>query len=339
MGTLRFLGACFAASSICFFALPAAGDTYQLILRGKVTMPDGSPPPKSVGIERVCSDTQGSAPGPVTDKKGEYLWRMEVDPMRTRTCRLRATLAGYVSTEIDISGLNSYSNTDLAPLVLSARGADPNTIQVLESEVPAKAQPAWKAAMKALDSSNMAEASRQMDLAVKAAPKFPQGWNALGIIYEKRQMPAEAKDAYQHAIDQDAKMLPAYLNLARLSVKSKDWDTASKASDVLIKADKRIFPEIYLHQAVAKYQLKDLPGAEAAAQEAIRMDPIYRMPRTEYVLGRILEAKGDTAGAREHMMKYLDLAPNAPDATQIRAQMDGLGKPDGPGGDIPLELP
>src|SRR5215471_12709329 len=148
MVSLRFLSACFAASSICFFALPVAGDTYQLILRGKVAMPDGSPPPKSVGIERVCSDTQGSAPGPVTDKKGEYLWRMEVDPMRTRTCRLRATLAGYASTEIDISALNSYSNTDLPPLMLSARGADPNTIQVLDSEIPSKAQPAWKAAMK-----------------------------------------------------------------------------------------------------------------------------------------------------------------------------------------------
>jgi len=134
-------------------------------------------------------------------------------------------------------------------------------------------------------------------------------------------------------------MLAAYLNLARLSVKSKDWDTAAKSADALIKADKRIFPEIYLHQAVAKYQLKDLPTAEAAAQEAIRMDPIHRMPRVEYVLGRILDAKGDAAGAREHMMKYLELAPNSPDAAQIRAQMDGLGKPDGPGGDIPLELP
>jgi len=332
----RFRCACLAASVICLIQ-PAAADTYQLILRGKVTMLDGSPPPKSVGIERVCSDEYGNAPGPLTDKKGEFLWRMEVDPMRTRTCRIRATLAGYSSTEIDISGFNSYTNPNLPPLVLSARGANPGAIEVNDSEVPSKSQAAWKAAMKEL--SNLPEASRQMEIAVKASPKFPQGWNALGQIYEKRDMYAEAKAAYQHSVEQDPKFLSAYLNLARLSVKARDWDTAAKSSDALIKADRRIFPEIYLHQAVAKYQLKDLAGAEASAQEAIRMDQIHRMPRAEYVLGRILEAKGDTAGAKEHISKYLDLAPSAPDAAQIRAQMDTLGKPEAASTDIPLELP
>ncbi|MBV8847933.1 MAG: tetratricopeptide repeat protein [Bryobacterales bacterium] len=327
MARKRAICVCVAVGAVCLIR-PVLGDTYQLILRGKVVMQDGSAPPKSVGIERVCSDTYGSAPGPITDKKGEYLWRMEVDPMRTRTCRVRATLVGYSSTEIDISALNSYSNPDLPPLVLTARGADPNSISVLESEVPGKAQPEWKTAMKALDSSNFPEATRHMEAAVKAVPKFPQGWNALGIIYEKQDRRADAKEAYQHAIDQDPKMLPAYLNLARLSIKAKDWDAANKAADTLIKADKRLFPEIYLHAAVAKYQLKDLAGAEASAQEAIRADGLHRMPRSEYVLGRILEAKGDTTGAREHISKYLEMAPNAPDAAQIKASLETLGKAD-----------
>jgi hypothetical protein len=88
-----------------------------LILKGKVTMVDGSPPPTSVGIERVCRG-YGSAPGPITDKKGEFSWRMDVDPMRTRSCSLHATLKGYTSNSIDISGLNTY-NSELPPLVLT----------------------------------------------------------------------------------------------------------------------------------------------------------------------------------------------------------------------------
>src|SRR5580658_11256513 len=144
------------------FATVALGDTYILLLRGKVVMADGSPPPKSVGIERVCSDIQGSAPGPITNKNGEYLWRMEVDPMLTRTCSIRATMNGYISSQIDISAFNSYTNPNLPPLVLSARGADPNAINVLASEIPGKAQKEWKAAMKALDSGNLGEASRQI---------------------------------------------------------------------------------------------------------------------------------------------------------------------------------
>jgi len=337
MTSMRLLGAGLAVIAWC--VIPATADTYQLILRGTVVMQDGSPPPKSVGIERVCSDLYGSTSGPLTDKKGEYLWRMEVDPLKTRACRIRATLAGYTSTEIDISAFNSYTNPNLPPLVLTARGADPNVISVSDSEVPGKAQNIWKAAMKSMDSGNLAETARQMEAAVKAVPKFPAGWNALGIVYVKREMPGEAKEAFQHAIDQDPKMLSAYLNLARISVKMKDWESAAKASDALIKLDKRIFPEIYLHQAVARYELKDLPGAEAAAQEAIRSDQLHSMPRVEYVLGRILEAKGDLEGARQHILKYLELSPNAPDSSQIRAQLENLGNSRLAGSNSPLELP
>ena len=60
-------------------------------------MPDGSPPPFTAGIERICSDAAGSAPGPITDKKGEYLWRMDVDPLRSRACFIRATHPGYTA--------------------------------------------------------------------------------------------------------------------------------------------------------------------------------------------------------------------------------------------------
>src|SRR5262249_45186801 len=76
----------------------AQGDVYPVIIRGKVTMKDGAPPPKQVGIQRICSDRQGDAPGPLTSKNGDYLWRRDVDPMRTRRCWLVAQLEGFVST-------------------------------------------------------------------------------------------------------------------------------------------------------------------------------------------------------------------------------------------------
>ena len=100
----------------CFIE-PAAATVYPIIVKGKVTMEDGSPPPFTAGIERVCSDVAGSAPGPTTNKKGEYLWRMDVDPLAVRACFLRATQKGYVSTTIDISALDTTKTvTELPPL-------------------------------------------------------------------------------------------------------------------------------------------------------------------------------------------------------------------------------
>jgi Tfp pilus assembly protein PilF len=314
-------------ATVLFSLQPAAAEVYPLIVKGKVTMPDGSPPPFSVGIERVCSDVQGSGPGPITDKKGEYLWRMDVDPLRTRSCIIRATHNGYTSTTIDISALSGYTSTTttLDPIVISGRVADPYAIIVNDSNVPSKANSSWKAAMKALDNHNLEEGAAQMQAAVAAAPKFAVGWHALGVVQERQEKMAEAREAYEHAIEADPKMFPAYVTLARLCLKTKDWQGANKAADALIKADtKKTFAEIYLHQAVARFALKDLDGAMASVQEAIQR----KIPRAEYVLGRILEAKGNTAGAREHISKYLELDKNTSDAALIRSHLENIGKPE-----------
>jgi len=323
-----FLGTCLAASLLFSFSVqPVSAEVYPLIIKGKVTMSDGSPPPFTVGIERICTDLQGSAPGPTTNKQGEYLWRMNVDPQNTRSCILRATHTGFVSTSIDISGLNGYTDTvkTLEPLVLTGHTADPYAIITSESGIPSKAQTPWKAAMKALDNRNLPEAASQLQAAVNGSPKFAVGWHALGVIQENEQDLTAARDSYQHAIDADPKMFAAYVTLTRASLKAKDWTGAGKTADALIKVDtKKTFAEIYLHQAVARYQLKDLDGATASVQDAIKL----KIPRAEYVLGRILEAKGDAAGAREHMSKYLDAEKNAPDADAIRKHIEMIGKPD-----------
>ena len=331
-----FLVICLVATMV-FVTQPAAAENYPLIIKGKVTMPDGSAPPFTVGIERVCSDTAGSAPGPITDKKGEYLWRMDVDPLRSRACFIRATHPGYTSTTIDISALNGYTNTvtTLDTLVLSGGSSDPYSIISNDSSIPSKAGGPWKAAMKALDTSNFPEAATQMQAAVAAAPKFAIGWHALGVVQERLDKMADARTAYEHAIEADSKMFLAYLTLARLCLKTKDWQCAAKTSDALIKVDsKKTIPEAYLHLAVARYGLKDLDGASASAQEAVQR----KILRAEYVLGRILEAKGDAAGAREHMTKYLDMDKKAPDAELIRSHLQNVGKADAGGAEPELEV-
>jgi len=321
MSLLAVLGAAVA---------PLSANVYPIILRGKVTTDDGSAPAFTVGTERICSDGQGSAPGPTTNKKGEYEWRMEIDPLATRACSIRATHAGWVSTSIEVQGLDTTKTMImLPPLVISPSVPDAYSINASETNVPLKAKTAFKAAMKALDEGNTEETARQLEAATAAAPKFAQGWHALGIVLEELRKPADARAAYEHAIESDPKMLPAYVTLARTCLKLKDWDCSVKEADNLIKADtKHIYPEIYMHRAVARYELKDLAGAAENAQEAVRLDPRHKKPRAEYILGRILEAQGDLNGARGHISKYLELDPNAPDVDVVRAHLQGLGKPD-----------
>jgi tetratricopeptide (TPR) repeat protein len=312
---------------------PATADTYQVILMGKVTMEDGSPPPFTVGVEQVCSDAQGSAPGPITNKKGEFIWRMEFDPFRSRSCWIQAAHPGYTSSRQDISGINTTSHDPtftLPPLIISPAIPDPYVMIDSENNLPGKAKGPFKAAMKAVDAGNAAEAGRQLEAAAEAAPKAAQVWHALGVVDEQLQKPSDARKAYEHAIGVDPKMLVAYVTLTRVCLKTKDWQCADQTADAMIKADtKHLYAEIYLHRAVALYELKDLAGAEASVQEAIRLDPAHKRPREEYVLGRILEAKGDLAGAREHISKYLELDHAPADGDLVQGHLQNMGKPEG----------
>jgi len=318
-------------SEFFILILPAGANT--LLMRGKVVMEDGSIPNRSVRIERFCHDTGGQGVTQ-TDKKGNYLWSMEIDPLSDKACVLRAGMAGFDSTVIDISAFNWSTDPNLPPMVIRPRAAGSSNTDLnifYQDGIPLAARTAWNNAQKLTQKKNWAAAERELRIAVRVAPKFTRGWNALGVACANQSKPAEARDAFQHVVELEPKSLDALLDVARESIAAEDWVAAEKAAATFIKMDtKQRYPEIYLHQATALYYVKDLDAAEASARIGIRLDRKHEVPRTEYVLAVILEAKGDFPGAREHLEQYLTLDSKPADAEEIRAHMETLGKPRGP---------
>ena len=307
------------------------------MLRGKVVMEDGSPPPQTVGIERLCVELN-----PVhvssTNKRGEYIWPVDLDlvtlssfsgstaaPMAS--CFLKAEMKGYDSSSIDLTGMHSWGDPHLAPLVLTRRSANPSAHIFEEGSTPRAAMSAWNRAGKAALAKNWTEAEQNLLVVVQKAPRFSQGWNALGVVSQNQNKIESARDAYRRAIETNPKLLAPYLLLSRADIDLKEWDEAAKTAGALIQADpKHRYPEAFVNQAVARFYLKDIEGAEASAKEALRLDKRHEIPRAEYVLGLILEGKRDYAGAGEHMRNYLALEPKASDAAAVRARMENFGK-------------
>lgn len=322
-------------------------NTSTIIMEGRVVMPDGSAPPKIVGLERICSDINGSTPGPITDKKGHYTWTLQLNPATERACYMRATLSGFSSTQIDFGDLKLEDFTagtkrkQMPDLVLSPRdgGDSKNIVLVNPSDAPGKSQAPYKLAIKALDAGDMQEGIKQLQAAVQANPKFTDGWNILGGLFERQSNYMAAKDALQHSLENNPKQPAAYLRLARLSNKLGDWDGAAKDEDALLALEKRLYPEIYLHQAITRFEKKDLAGAEESLKTLATMDTAHRYPRSEYVLGRIDLAKGDMPGAKEHIANYVKLDPSAQDLPQIQAQIETIASPEASKSGINLERP
>lgn len=337
---MRRILPCVGLLSVGFLIPPAFADVYSIILHGKVEMEDGSPPPVIVLVERVCSNQYGDMPGVRTNKKGEYIWRMDINPMEQRDCVLRVDHKGYSSSVVEVSGVDTIHTTlDLAPIKLFPNVPDPYTLDFSEKNIPGRARKDWSEASKAVDNQNLPEVAEHLEKVTEAAPKAAQAWQDLGIVDEKLHATVDARKAYERAIDIDPKLLPVYVTLARVCIKAKDWNCVAKSAETLISQDtKNSYPEIYLHQAVARYELKDLKGAQESVQQAIRLAPKDKLPRAEYVLGRILEAKGDVKGAQKHMEEYVKLQPGAPDIDVIQGHINGLKNPLAPGADPDLEV-
>lgn len=315
---------------------PAAAGTTTIILKGKVLMVDGSVPTKSVEIQRECSDT-GSAPGPLADKKGNWVWSQALDPMATRACFLEAQLEGFASTlfqmmDIPLSAYQGSGILEVPTFVLQPKDSGDLGVMTLpkENNVPGKAEKQWNAMLKSMKAGDEAATLKNLEAAVEAAGKFPDGWHLLGAMYERDHELDKARDALNHAIQQNPKLLGPELRLARICDELADWACAAKASDTLIKAEPRFYPEIYLQQAIARAGTNDLDGAQMSLQSEAKLDPTHRYPRSEYVLARILLAKGDVPGAKDHMTAYLQQDPRTPDAPRIKAEIENLGKADAP---------
>ncbi len=297
-------------------------------MMGKVIMEDGSPPPVRVMIARVCP---GSSPLPetYTTKRGTYLWKVETFTLTLQNnsdvpCTLQAVLEGYESSKIDTSLDRLYFSPEFPPLVLRAKA--PDAIPDAPAALPRAAAKSWRMALAALKAKDWKEAERQLRVTLQGAPDFAWAWNSLGAVYQYQQKPDEARDAYQHAVKLDPVFVLAYLNLTRIEISSQHWAEALKSAEALIKADKgHRFQEAYLHQATALYALHDLNGLEATLQIALPLDTKHAMPRLEYFMGAVLRAKGDLEGGAAHLRKYLELAPKAEDAEQVRTYLDSAG--------------
>ncbi len=308
-----------------------------MIFHGKVTLEDGSPPGHLVLIQRTCEGADQSIPeGVASGKTGDYLVTLRLnelgqvqsslDMYSILPCVLEAELKGYVSSRIDLTNRLTLLNTRLPTIILTPKS---HTTTAFNSNVnvPHAASRNWSLAIKQLTERNWAAAEAPLRAVVEAAPAFPSGWAALGTLYGNLGKAEEASKALGRAVELDPKPLANYLALTRAQVDIKDWKDADATAHSLIERDTRhTYVEAYFLDSIALYQLHDFDNAEARIHDAIRLDKLRELPRVEYVLGLILEAKKDYAGAEQHLKNYVQQHPHAKEVAKVNERLGNLGK-------------
>jgi Flp pilus assembly protein TadD len=326
--------------------------TRPIFLSGKVVLQDGTPPPEPVKIERIC----GGSPRPqgYTDMKGRFQFQLDsqigveadASDMMSRPsagmvgrppsglgargdlvgCDLRAVLPGFISGSISLAGHTSFDNPDVGTIVLRRAGnVEGTTISMSSLNAPKDAQKAYEKGRELLKKDKAEEAERSFQKAVDLYPKYATAWFQLGLLQARGHVD-QAEASFNHSVEADPKFVSPYLTLIVINERAKQWEKAVELSDTVIKLNATDFPQAYFYKAVAQYNLHDEAASEKSVRKAIELDVRHDSPQSEKLLGVILTGKNDLAGASEHLHKYLELAPNANDAPQVRAQLAEIDK-------------
>lgn len=332
---------------------PFPGDIPRpIMITGKVVLSDGTPPPPSILIERVCASGRPHPEG-YTDSKGHFTFTLGQEigilpdaseaPTRSTitpgnpmggireselmSCELRANLAGYRSDMISLAGHRMMDNSDVGTMVLHrVANVEGLTISATSALAPKDAKKAYEKGVEAEKKSKPDDAQKDLEKAVEVYPKYAAAWFELGRVYEGREHLDKAREAYNQSIAADSKFVSPYERLYMLAVKDAKWQEAADTTERVIRLNPYDFPGAFYFNAIANLQLSKLDAAEKSAREAVKLDPRHENPRTNYVLGIVLAQKQDFSGAAECLREYLKEVPQGKDSDKVRQQLADIEK-------------
>ena len=337
------------------------GTRVPVSISGRVMVDDGAPPPETVVIERVCSGN-ARAEG-YTDRKGYFSIDMggergmfqdasdsgahynDIEPhdpqsqmssglggaamseQRYMNCDLRANLPGYRSQVVSLANHGVLDNPDIGTIFLHRLGnVEGRLISAISLAAPKDARKAFEKGSDLARRNKLDDAMKNYRKAVDVYPKYAAAWLELGKLQAAKGQADTAHQSFDAAMQADPKYLNPYLELSRLALRAKNWRELADVTGRAVKLDPFDYPQQFLFNSVANYNLRNMEAAEKSAREAEKLDTEHRYPQVSHLLGVILAQRQDYTGAAGEMRDYLKFAPGAADAGTVRAQLEQLEK-------------
>jgi tetratricopeptide (TPR) repeat protein len=315
---------------------PSMDMNRPIYLRGKVILDQGGQISEPVPIQRVCgatahregyTDTHGNFSILVGDnsnfqdasESGSFGNRpTNISSRQLWNCEIRATLPGYTSSAISLAGRDFNDMSGIGNIVLSKiGGGEGNSISVTSLKAPDKAKSEYQKALASYDQKKYAEAEKHLAKALTVYPQYASAWELRGREQQHQKQDAEAINSFQAAIAADEKFVSPYIKLAALMSMKNDWAEVLRLTDRALQLDPTSYPDAWLFNGAAHYNLKHYPQAERAAAKAVNLDKEHRFPRAELLMASLFQMKGNNAAAAEHFRAFLKLEPQSAEAQQI----------------------
>ena len=333
-----------------------------IYVSGRVMMEDGTPPPESIVIERVCNGQP--RPEGYTDSKGRFNFELgrnsaimvdasnssggfdsqgrmgntssssrlgaDNNPFSDRNlagCEIRAAMVGFRSSIVNLAGRRMMDNPDIGTILLKRMAnVEGFTFSATTNMAPKDAKKAFEKGLDLVKKKKPAEALKEFEKATAAYPKFSAAWYELGHVQEGQNSMEDARKSYELSIASDPKFVKPYLPLLGMALQKGNWEEIAELSAKTVKHNPYEYPQVFFYNALANLNLKNLDQAEKSALAAQKLDEKGRIPRIRYVLGIVQAQKSDFKAAGENLKAYIAASPGASDIETVKKQLGEIEK-------------
>ena len=258
-----------------------------------------------------------------------------------RNCELRASSSGFHSGVINLVDLDAFGrNINVGVIVVQRTTKIKDaTLSALPYQAPKDARKAYEKGLDAERKANLASAHKYFETAVGIYPRYTIAWFHLGDVLQKENQKEAARRAFTRATAIDSRFLPPYLSLASMAFVEGNWPVLlaltnhildldplnrTAVTAFIVDLDPVNCADAYFYNAAANFQLNKLEEAEKSALKAEHIALPAHFPQVHLLLGEIFAQKNDHAAAISELHTYLEMAPNAPNADQVRAHLAKL---------------
>ena len=241
---------------------------------------------------------------------------------RYQNCDLQAKLPGYRSQVINLANRRSMDDPNVGTILLHRVGtAEGNTVSAVSLAAPKDARRAYERGMDALKKKKTDAAEKSLEKAVDLYPAYAAAWQELGKLQEEANHPDAARKSFSAAIQADPKFTGPYLELAVMALREKSWQEVSEITERIVKLNPFDYPQAFFFNGVANYNLKNMEAAEKSAAQAEKLDTQHLLPQVNQLLGMLMAHRKDYTGAAAQFRNYLKVAPDGPQAAEVRTQL------------------
>jgi Flp pilus assembly protein TadD len=237
----------------------------------------------------------------------------------------------YIDTDLNLSRQGSRlpppttrRYTVMVHLNLKDRGVSSkaSVVDANLAAVPEKARKLYEKGVEQARAEDTARAADSLKEAVALYPNFPLALNELGVQYLKLRQVDKAVEVLKQSVKLNGAAFVSRLNLGIALLEAKQF---GEAEEQLREALKRNANAATAHMYLGIALLRSNKFDEAEKELLVATEAnVAQLGMANYYLGGLYWRKHDYQRAVEQLEKYLQLAPNAPDAERVRGTIKDL---------------